>query len=123
MIEPAELTRSIEDDQQNDVIAQLKGIRKAIDDQKEPAEATYLINQDGPTHVRMRVRTLLMSSDHVGATALTLAIGAKRFVYNVVGPLTLVVPPPVTVVDRGIDVSCTADAGNVDLAQFRYVAE
>lgn len=123
MIEPAELTRSIEDDQQNDVIAQLKGIRKAIDDQKEPSEATYLINQDGPTHVRMRVKNLLLSVDNVGATAITLVIGAKRFIYNVVGPLTLVVPPPVTIVDRGIDVAATASAGNVDLAQFRYAAE
>lgn len=123
MIETEELTRSIEDEQQNDVIAQLKGIRKAIDDQREPSEATYLINQDGPTHVRMRVKNLLLSADNAGATAITLRIGNQRFVYNVVGPLTLVVPPPVTVVDRGIDVSAIASAGNVDLAQFRYTAE
>lgn len=122
MMEPV-LERSVDEDQGNDVIAQLKGIRQAIDDQKEPSEATYLINQDGPTHVRMRIRNVLFSTDHVGATEITLTIGAKSFVYNVVGPLTLVIPPPVTIVDRGIDVAAVADAGNVDLAQFRYTAE
>ena len=122
MMEPV-LTRSIDEVQQGDVIEELRGIHKAIDAQKQPSEATYLINQDGPTHVRMRIKNVLFSSDHVGATQITLNIGAKAFVYNVVGPLTLVIPPPVTVVDRGIDVSAVADNGNVDLAQFRYTAE
>lgn len=123
MIEPQELTKSIED-QPSDVLTELRGIRTAVSKKAEPPrESTYQINADGPTHVRMRVVSVAFSVDNVGATAITLSIGAKRFVYNVIGPLTLIVPPPVTVIDRGIDVTAVASAGNVDLAYLRYTAE
>lgn len=123
MIEPQELTKSIED-QPSDVLTELRGIRTAVSKKAEPPrEATYQINVDGPTHVRMKIVSVTLSVDNVGATAITLSIGTKEFVYNVVGPLTLVIPPPVTVIDRGIDVAAAASAGNVDLAYLRYTAE
>lgn len=115
---------SMEEAQGADVLSELRGIRKAVTAKPEvPREATYLINVDGPTHVRMKLINVLFSLDHAGAVSVTLTIGTKAFVYNVIGPLTLVVPPPVTVVDRGIDVAAVASAGSVDLAQFRYTAE
>lgn len=121
MMEPQ---TSIEEAQASDVLNELRGIRKAVSAKPEvPREATYQINVDGPTHVRMKLVNLLLSIPNAGATVVTLAIGSRTFLYNVIGPLTLVVPPPVTIVDRGIDVSATASAGAVDLAQFRYTAE
>lgn len=124
MMEATPPQTSIEEAQASDVLTELRGIHKAVSKPPEvPREATYQINVDGPTHVRMKLVNILFSLDNVGATAVTLTIGARRFVYNVVGPLTLVVPPPVTVVDRGIDVAAVASAGAVDLAQFRYTAE
>jgi hypothetical protein len=86
-------------------------------------EATFLIGQDQTTHVKMRLKSLLISADNAGATIITLKIGTRSYIYNVVGPITLVVPPPATIIDRGVDVTCLANTGNVTLAYFRYTAE
>lgn len=87
-----------------------------------PEEASYLIGVDGPTHVVMRLKSLVISVSNSGATTVTLKIGTKIYTYYFSGPVTIVLPPPTTIIDRAADVTCTANSGDVS-AYFRYTAE
>lgn len=98
----------------------LNGLAEVL---QQPEEASFIIGLASTTHVKMRLKSFLFSVDNSGATAVTLKIGAQSYVYNVIGPLTIQVSPPQSIIDRGVDVTCTASAGNVSHAQFRYTAE
>lgn len=75
------------------------------------------------THVRMRPDKLVLSGDNVGAVTFSVKFGARTFRFAVVGPITLVLPPPVEIIDRGTDIVATVSAGNLTAAYFTYQPE
>lgn len=75
------------------------------------------------THVRMRPIQLVLSADNVGATIISVQWGTRFYRYAVVGPLTLVLPPPQEIIDRGVDIDATVGAGSLVSAYFTYQPE
>lgn len=107
----------------NEVVSAVNGVRDAV----RAAFARvgrFVIGLDDQTHVRMVVDRLVFSVTAAGT--FTLMVGNQPYVYNIGanGPFTVDVPAPVTIVDRGVQITGTAGAGAaLSLAYLTYKPE
>ena len=129
MMEAAVLSPDDTNRETNEVTEKLDEIKQAIQQQRVAETGVFdmltgattgVVQQ---THVRMRVRQLVISTDQVGAATFSVRFGQRTYRFGAVGPLTLVLPPPIEIVDRGVDIQATVSAGNLLSAYFTYTPE
>lgn len=108
----------------SDVIGKLDEIKQAIIANKIADPGTFGITTvPQATHVRMRIKSLVLSADNAGAVNIRLTIGTRLFVFPVIGPITLVLPPPVDILDRGVDIFATTSVGALQASYLTYTPE
>jgi len=109
----------------NEVVTSIDGMRQSVDALAETMRARTgvfdinLVAQQ--THVRMRAKWLVFSVS--AGASVTFRFGQKSIIYDVPGAITLMLPAPITVVDRGTDIVVAVSAGLLRSAYLTYLPE
>jgi hypothetical protein len=98
--------------QMNGALAEIRDLLSGRDDTEMQVDLPTTGTRQS-MHVKLRTSILVFAAD--SAAAITLTLGSRTFVFQLPGADTRVIPFA-TVIDRGIDVSVAASAGNITVA-------
>jgi hypothetical protein len=73
------------------------------------------------THIRMIAKRFVFSVS--AACTVTLTVGSRTYLFDTAGPVTLDLPAPFTLVDRGVDIFAAVSAGNLQVAYLTFGPE
>jgi hypothetical protein len=103
----------------------LHGLRKSVDDltaQLKARDGVFTItNLPQATHLRMIAKRFVFSVS--AACTLTLTVGGRTYLFDTTSAVTLDLPAPFTLVDRGVDIFAAVSAGALRVAYLTYGPE
>lgn len=106
----------------NEVVGAVNASRDAIIGALRARDGVFPITANvQQTHVRLVAKRLVFSVSM--AAVVTFMFGEQAYVYETTSALIVDLPAPITVVDRGKDISVAVSAGVVRIAYLTYQPE